>query len=124
MDEPLIPPSRVVRSADIGLYSGVSRESGNLQRATVTTMLHVTPLYRLGLAVAVLNLPFGYLRAGTQRFTRPWFFAVHAPVPVVIAMRILAGIAWKLANLPVLMGAFFLGQFLGGRVRLLVTRSQ
>jgi len=87
-------------------------------------MLHVTPLYRLGLAVAVLNLPFGYWRAGTQRFTRPWFLAVHAPVPVVIALRILAGIAWKLANLPVLMGAFFIGQFIGGRVRLLVKRPQ
>jgi hypothetical protein len=43
-------------------------------------------------------------------------------VPVVIAMRILAGIAWRLANLPVLMGAFLLGQFLGGRVRLLLKR--
>ena len=120
----MIPPPRVVRSAALGLYSGVSRESGNPQRATVTTMLHVTPLYRLGLAVAVLNLPFGYWRAGTRRFTRPWFFAVHTPVPVVIALRILAGIAWKLASLPVLMGAFVLGQFLGGRVRLLVKRSQ
>jgi len=87
-------------------------------------MLHVTPLYRLGLAVAVLNVPFGYWRAGARRFTRPWFLAVHAPVPVVIALRILAGIAWKLANLPVLMGAFFLGQLIGGRVRGLVKRPE
>ncbi len=87
-------------------------------------MLHIAPLYRLGVAVALLNLPFGYWRAGTQRFTRPWFLAVHAPVPGVIAMRILAGIAWRLANLPVLMGAFFLGQFVGGRLRRVVQRQE
>ena len=83
-------------------------------------MLHVAPLYRLGLAVALVNVPFGYWRAGVQRFSRPWFLAVHAPVPMVIVLRLLAGIAWRLANLPVLMGAFFLGQLIGGRFRALV----
>ena len=81
-------------------------------------MPEVPPLYLLAVAVLLVNLPFGYWRAGTTRFSRPWFLAVHGPVPLVVALRLSWGIAWRLGNLPWLMGAYFLGQFLGGRVRL------
>jgi hypothetical protein len=74
-------------------------------------------LWALALAVLVMNLPFGFWRAGVQRFTRPWFVAVHAPVPVVILLRIVSGLGWHLASFPVLVGAFFTGQFLGGAMR-------
>jgi hypothetical protein len=42
---------------------------------------------------------------------------VHLPVPVVVALRIFSGLGWQLMSFPVLVGAFFLGQFVGGRVR-------
>ena len=74
-------------------------------------------LWALALAVLVMNLPFGFWRAGVKRFTRPWFVAVHAPVPVVILLRIVSGLGWHLASFPVLVGAFFTGQFLGGAMR-------
>jgi hypothetical protein len=48
------------------------------------------PLAASAFAVVLLNLPFGYWRAGSARFSRAWFFAVHAPVPFVIAIRLLA----------------------------------
>ncbi|MFH1920376.1 MAG: hypothetical protein ABIP48_10890 [Planctomycetota bacterium] len=73
--------------------------------------------WSVAVAVVLVNLPFGYWRAGTQRFTLPWFVAVHAPVPLVAALRILSGLGWSLTTFPVLVAAFFTGQFLGGKFR-------
>jgi hypothetical protein len=65
----------------------------------------------------LVNLPFGYWRGGARRFTAKWITAIHAPVPLVVAMRLAAGVRWQLMNLPVLLGAYFLGQLLGTRAR-------
>jgi hypothetical protein len=65
----------------------------------------------------LVNLPFGYWRGGVRRFTARWIAAVHAPVPVVVAIRLAAGVRWQLVNLPVLLGAYFLGQLVGARAR-------
>jgi hypothetical protein len=64
--------------------------------------------------VLLLNLPFGFWRAGARRFSLRWFLAVHVPVPLVIGLRLVSGIGWQLATFPVVIGAFFGGQFLGG----------
>jgi hypothetical protein len=74
-------------------------------------------LWGLALAVMLMNLPFGFWRAGAKRFTRPWFVAVHAPVPFVILLRVFSGLGWHLVSFPVLIGAFFTGQLLGGAMR-------
>jgi hypothetical protein len=76
-------------------------------------------MLRLGevaLAVLIVTLPFGYWRAGMRRFTLPWFLAVHAPVPLVVGLRVLAGLGWRLSTVPVLAMAFLAGQMLGGRL--------
>jgi hypothetical protein len=75
-------------------------------------------------AVLALNLPFGFWRAGATRFSRSWMLAVHAPVPLVVAIRILAGLGWHLVTFPVLVGAFFTGQLLGGRLRRRVSPNE
>ena len=49
-------------------------------------------LGKVALAVLIVNLPFGYWRVGLRRFSVPWFLAVHAPVPLVIGIRVLAGL--------------------------------
>jgi hypothetical protein len=68
-------------------------------------------------AVAAVNVPFGFWRAGTRRFSLPWFVAVHAPVPLAIGLRALAGIGFRWALLPVFAAAYFGGQLLGARLR-------
>jgi len=68
-------------------------------------------------AVLVLNLPFGFWRAGTKRFTVPWFLAIHVPVPLAVGLRLLVGVGWRLSTLPLFVGAFFVGQLLGGKLR-------
>jgi hypothetical protein len=72
------------------------------------------PLAASAFAVVLLNLPFGYWRAGSARFARAWFFAMHAPVPFVVVIRLLAHLGWQAITFPVLVGAFFLAQFAGG----------
>jgi hypothetical protein len=67
--------------------------------------------------VFLVNLPFGFWRAGARKLSRSWFLAVHAPVPLVVAMRWLSGLGFQLATFPVLVGAFFAGQLVGGRLR-------
>jgi len=74
-------------------------------------------VWTVAILVLVMNLPFGFWRAGLKRFTLPWFVAVHAPVPLVIGLRVLTGLGWRLSTLPLLVGAFFAGQFLGGWFR-------
>jgi len=78
-------------------------------------------LWKVALLVFLLNLPFGYWRASSKKFSRQWFLAVHLPVPLVVALRIYSGLGWKLISFPVLVGAFFLGHFVGGKVRLLIS---
>jgi hypothetical protein len=71
----------------------------------------------LALSVALVNVPFGYWRAGTRKLSLPWFVAVHAPVPIVVALRLAAGVAWRLSAFGVLAAAFFTGQYAGGALR-------
>jgi hypothetical protein len=74
-------------------------------------------LWMAGLAAVVLSVPFGYWRAGVPKFTAPWFVAVHGSVPLVIGVRLLMGLSWQLATVPLLVGAVCTGQFLGGCLR-------
>ena len=71
----------------------------------------------VALAVVVLNLPFGFWRAGVRKFSLPWFLAIHLPVPLIVGVRLASGLGWQLSTFPALVGAFLAGQFLGGRLR-------
>ncbi|NGP52590.1 hypothetical protein [Thioalkalivibrio sp. XN8] len=74
----------------------------------------------LSLALALVwlaNLPFGYWRAGEAKGSWRWVVAIHAPIPLVWLIRDVLGLDWRLATLPLFVGAYFLGQWLGGRAR-------
>lgn len=75
------------------------------------------PVWGIALMILVLNVPFGFWRAGTRRFSLPWFLAIHVPVPIAVGLRMAVGFGWRLSILPVFVGAFFAGQYLGGTVR-------
>jgi len=63
--------------------------------------------------VFVLNLPFGYWRANVNRYGLQWVLAIHIPVPFVIAARIFSDIGFAIYTYPIIIIAFFLGQFAG-----------
>jgi hypothetical protein len=70
----------------------------------------------VALIVFLLNLPFGYWRANEKKLSPRWFLSIHAPVPFVIAVRVLSGLGWQFITFPIMVGAFFGGQFAGGRL--------
>lgn len=67
------------------------------------------------LIVFLLNLPFGYLRSKSARFSKQWMMAVHIPVPFIFLLRLLSGFGWKV--IPLLMLSDIAGQFAGGKLR-------
>jgi hypothetical protein len=70
--------------------------------------------------VFFINIPFGYWRSRVRKFSPQWLLAIHAPVPLVVACRIFIGLGWHLSTFPVLIGAFFVGQFAGGKLQRLI----
>ena len=75
------------------------------------------PIFWTCLGTLMVNIPFGYLRSGYGKLSFMWFLYIHLPVPFVIYIRYMNGIdlSWTLA--PFLFGSYFLGQFLGKKLR-------
>jgi len=78
-------------------------------------MNNVLPL--LAFITFIVNIPFGFWRAGVKKFSVSWFIAVHAAVPIVITLRIMAGIKWQILTIAILIFCYFLGQFTGAGLR-------
>lgn len=73
-------------------------------------------LWAIAGLIFVLNMPFGFWRAGVRRFSMPWFVAIHAPVVLAICIRMLAGVPLRTSTLLLFAGVFVLGQSLGGKL--------
>jgi len=67
------------------------------------------------LVVVFLNIPFGYWRESVKRLSWQWFLSIHSPVPVIIFLRYSLHLGWAWTTFPILIGAYFSGQFLGAR---------
>lgn len=78
-------------------------------------MSSVLLLTGLILAALAVNIPFGYLRQGSEKFTFAWYFYVHITIPLIIYLRIKSGFSWKF--IPLTIGGAVLGQIIGGRIR-------
>jgi len=68
-------------------------------------------------ATFVTNVPFGFWRQGTKKFSWQWFLFVHLPIPMVIAYRYLFGMGFQLYTYPFMVLGFFGGQWVGARIR-------
>ena len=84
--------------------------------------LHIT-LVEAALIIFVFNIPFGYWRANVRKFSFQWALSIHIPVPFVIAIRLLSGIGFAFITYPVIVGAFFFGQFTGSKIYHLLKKS-
>ncbi|MDR2104262.1 MAG: hypothetical protein LBP51_00740 [Deferribacteraceae bacterium] len=61
------------------------------------------------------NIPLGYWRKRVKKFSIQWFIAVHAAVPLIIAMRLFFGVSnWFI---PLFIALAVAGQLLGGKVQ-------
>ena len=57
------------------------------------------------------------MRAAFQEFTVWWFVMIHAPVPIIVAIRKLCEIEFSWERFPFLLVAYFIGQLIGQRIR-------
>jgi hypothetical protein len=68
------------------------------------------------LSVFLVNLPFGYWRAPTKKLSFLWFLFIHLPIPLVILIRFFFELGFQFYTYPLLIAAFFSGQFIGGKL--------
>ena len=66
--------------------------------------------------IFVLNIPFGSWRAKVRKFSKQWFFAVHIPVPIIVAMRLFMSIPLSLKLFPLFVLSYFSGQYVGSLI--------
>lgn len=64
----------------------------------------------------MLNVPFGFLRSKTKKFSFNWFLCVHATIPVIFLGRFFAHLG--VAYVPFFIAAAVIGQVSGGKLEL------
>lgn len=64
----------------------------------------------------ILNLPFGYARARSARYSLRWFLYIHAPIPIIFILRTISHVEIK--YIPVVVIGAFIGQVLGGEIEI------
>jgi hypothetical protein len=60
-------------------------------------------------------MPLGYLRRRVPKLSWQWFLYIHLAIPVIIALRLMAGLPFRVA--PLMVAAAVAGQVLGARLR-------
>ena len=66
--------------------------------------------------IFLLNIPFGTWRAKVKKFSKQWFCAVHIPVPLIIAARLIMSIPLSLKTFPFFVFFYFSGQYVGSLI--------
>jgi glycerol uptake facilitator-like aquaporin len=68
----------------------------------------------IALLAFIINIPFGYLRNKSRKFSARWFLYVHLSIPLIIAARLLSHTDYR--YIPIFILAAVAGQILGGRI--------
>ncbi len=79
-------------------------------------MYMITALIWVTIFIFLFNIPFGYWRINVKKFSLQWVLAVHIPVPFIITLRFMTPIGFAWYTYIFLVGAFFLGQRIGGSI--------
>ncbi len=62
----------------------------------------------------LINLPFGYFRKRTKRFSLRWFLCIHVPIPFIFLARVLSQLDFR--YIPFFVAAAVIGQLWGARM--------
>jgi hypothetical protein len=60
----------------------------------------------------LISVPCGYLRENCRKYSFMWFLLIHIPIPLIIFLRIRAGLNWHV--IPLTLGSAVAGQVVGG----------
>ena len=76
---------------------------------------YILPLAALLIFSFGANLPLGYLRETSRKFSLRWFVLIHLSIPFIIVLRSLLGFDWHIIPLTLVCAVF--GQLAGSRIR-------
>jgi FtsH-binding integral membrane protein len=77
-------------------------------------MVHVQGIILTAAIALALNLPFGYMRKFTRKFSLWWMVCIHLPVVFVALIRIETHTPY--IYIPLFLTTSILGQILGSRL--------
>jgi len=60
------------------------------------------------------NIPLGYLRMGSPKYSVRWFVYIHLSVPFIIGLRIANNISWHIVPFSIALAVA--GQMIGSRL--------
>lgn len=67
------------------------------------------------LAFAIVsNIPLGYLRQGSPKYSLRWFIYIHLSVPFIIGLRVTNNVSWQV--IPFSIALAVAGQMIGSRI--------
>lgn len=78
--------------------------------------------YLFYILIFIINVPFGYLRALSSKYSLAWFATIHIPVIISIYLRYIMGIEYYFFTLLSSILIFFFGQWSGKIVFLQIKR--
>jgi len=78
-------------------------------------MIYLVPYVTITIISIISNIPLGYFRENTQKFSGQWLFWIHASIPLIIYLRISLNI--PSFYIPISIGLAVAGQIIGGRLR-------
>ena len=61
------------------------------------------------------NIPLGYLRETSRKYSVRWFVYIHLSIPFIIGLRLANNISWR--AIPLTLGLAVAGQIIGSRLR-------
>jgi hypothetical protein len=64
----------------------------------------------------MLNLPMGFLRGKTRKYSLSWILCIHLSIPVIYLGRLFSGLDFR--YIPIFLAAAVLGQIWGGKMEL------
>ncbi len=60
----------------------------------------------------IISIPCGYARQYTAKYSLMWWVLIHLPIPIIVLLRIKAGLNWHF--IPLTLGSSVAGQIVGG----------
>lgn len=77
-------------------------------------MQNIISIVGLVLLTLIISIPCGYARQNYAKFSLMWWVLIHLPIPVIVILRIKAGLNWHF--IPLTLGSSVAGQIIGGAV--------
>ncbi|PLX66102.1 MAG: hypothetical protein C0603_11850 [Denitrovibrio sp.] len=84
-------------------------------------MEYLQGVFAICLVAFILNLPFGWLRTYTRKFSIAWAVCIHAPIPIVAFIRIYTHTDW--IYIPLFFIFSIAGQIVGSRLKNKISKS-